>query len=513
MTRLKGKKVKKVNSKARVFCLFLAVIFILSQSNNVQIVNAAGKVYVDRKGGLNTNSGESKEDAVRSLRKAKELLKGKGTICIKIDGKWIALDVEVVKGGKKSKNETEETKMEKPTVEEKPNVGNALGHSAVEEQPIANDEPNVGNALGHSAEEQPTPEQPTVAEEQNEITDQARNDDDELKAADEPNVGNALGHSTEEQNEIADQVRNDDDEPKAADEPNVGNALGHSTEEQNEIADQARNDDDEPKAADEPNVGDGHDHSAVEEDPKANEAPNVGNALGHSVDDEPKVDEDPNVGNTLGHSTEEQNEIADQLRNDDGETKVEEPTPEQPTPEQPDVDNLNRIVNRMTVMVEGPSDTDNVEAATQAYEALDEEAKSKVPPTVYKRLRAAQIVASSGMRTVSAPVEIVGNTGDVYDQSGTQSGNTSSGGNSNNNSNNSNSGNNNSGSDNKNTGGDKNTTADRSVGAKTGDNNNILTMALIGAAAGAVVGGLLGWVFLKKKKKDKDDEDKESKRP
>ena len=423
MTGLDSKKAKKANSKARIFCLFLAVIFILSQSNNVQIVNAARKVYVDRTEGLNTNSGESKEDAVRSLRKAKELLKGKGTICIKIDDEWIALDVEVVRKGKRDNN------VSGSKMEVEPKVGNALGYSVVAEPKVEDaktEEPKVEEPKA----EETTPEGSKTEE------PKAEESNTEEPKAEEPKA--------EESNT---------EEPKAEES---------NTEEPNT---------EEPKA----------------EEPKAEEPKTEEPKVEAPKSEEPKAEElnteEPNTENDLGHSEEEIPEQSD----------VEEDK---------NVDNLNKLVSRMTVMVEGPSDTDNVEAATQAYEALDEGAKSKVPPTVYKRLRAAQIVASSGMRTVSTPVEIVGNTGDVYDQSGTQSGsgNTSSG----TNSGNSNAGNNNSGSDNKNTDGNKNTTAAKSIGAKTGDNNNIFMLVGIGTLAVAAVGGLIYF----KKKKDKDDEDK-----
>ena len=411
-----GKKAIKSNSKVRIFCLFLAVIFILSQASNVRIVNAAGKIYVDQAKGSNSNSGKSPRSAVKSMDKARRLLKGKGTIYVKVDGEWIELDKKTTGKDKKAKDKTEE----------QPNVENGLDNAVKEESKVEEpkvEEPKVEVTTVPVAKEEvgaeealATPAPEVVPEVTPEVT---------------PNVGNGLDHSAEEKSEVTPVVT-----------PAI---IPESTPEAKpEVKPEAKPE--TPPVA----TPEGRDEATASDDMTAPEA-------------------DP--------------EVTDEVM-DDGSMEVE-------------VDALTRAVGRMTVMVEGPSDVDSVEVAVNAYEALDEVAKSQVPTEVYKRLRTAQIVVNATrMSTGSSPYEIVGNTGDVYENSGNQnSGGSSSSGN--------NSGNT-GGSTGSSSGDSRASVSAKSTGAKTGDNNEIFMLVGIGVLAVVAVGGLVYF----KKKKDKDDEDK-----
>ena len=410
------KKAIKVNSKVRMFCLFLAVVFVLSQAINVSAVNATKKVYVDRVVGINTNSGKSPNNAVKSIRKARELLKGEGTIYVKVDGEWVELSTKG-KAEAKSEKASSTDKKEAEVEEAQTLVGEGL-------DPTANIDKTEEIADTPKTEEAPKSEEaPALAGEDLDPT-----------------------AKTDEAKEIANTSDNDEAETKSEDTTTKEDTTNKDTTDKDTAEDDVITDDVVKDTTTE-------DVSEVETE---------------EIADAPSDDEAP---------TEDQDAILE-------EDKVE-------------VDDLTRTVRQMTFMLERESDIADVEAASKAYEALDDEAKSEVPDDVYKRLRTAQVVAdNAGMRNVSTPVEIVGNTEAVYGNAGGQGSS----------SNSSNSSSSSSSSSTRSTNNENSTTTrasvtGTSVGAKTADVNKVLETAAIGAIAGAVVGGLIGLVFLKQKKK------------
>lgn len=523
----------KSNSKVRKFCLFLAVIFVLSQASGIKSVSASSKIYIDKIAGNNSNEGTSPETAVKSYRKAKELLKGGGTIYVKVDGEWVIAD---------STAQSEEDNKDKPKAEVTP---------------------------AESKENIVTPEVATQPETVNETETMAPTEETEevVTGPEETPSAEVIPEITQGTEESA------ETEVILEITQGLGETIGAEVT---------------PEITQMPEVT-----SEVEATQEAEVTPEtVKDKETVSTD---KVDTNEIDDTTESSKSEETTDAkGETISTTEGEmitkVEVEEPMPAETLEK---VEALTDLVNQVTLMVEGQNDIGNVVGATQAYEELNQEVKDKIPDELYKRLRASQIVAAHSNRmsegfsvagdlpwyvefkvvenegngtfdfgetigayeltlwntltdqpyeldgevTVTIPVanatkyqnlsvihylpdggheilkvsrvdgedaisftttsfspyEIVGNTGDVYNQSG-QNDATSQSSDSESSSGNNGSSSNGSGSDNN---GGTNSVNSRSPGANTGDANDILLLLGLGALAGTMVGGM---VYFKNKR-------------
>ena len=534
MIGLNRKKGTKVNSKVRILCLFLAVVFVLSQADNLRIVNAAGAIYVDRIAGLNSNSGDSPRSAVQSLRRAQELLEDDGTIYVRMGEEWLALEeAKTVKEDKafadgkwQSQKELAPVVIDKETSEASLEVMPEVTEQEVEE--VA-PEKEASEEAGQVADEVPAEEAPTV---EAPVEDDAI-DKEATPVEDVPEEGPALDEQIDE--DLAPEINGEEDTTDNSEPtPDVAG------EEEVAVADEAS----ESTTEDETN-----DEVATEE-VVSEETKEKIEALTKLLDQVTVMVEESEDFDNVVDATKSYEALNEEVK-----ARVPDGVYKRLRASQIVVANSNRMSAGFSVVGDLPwyvefrvvekegSGTFDFGDSIGSYEltlwnTLTDEPYElngqKVTVTVpidnvnkYKDISVIHYLPDGGHEVLKvsrvkgenaisfettsfSPYEIVGNTGDVYDQSGTQSsgsGSKPSGGTSSNSgtssSGTSNSGTSKNGTTSSGSGTSSNTSGQttvtpRSVGAKTGDDNNILMLVGIGALAVVAVGGL---IYFKKKKK------------
>ena len=360
MTKPKKKKGSRRCSKARLCSLILAVVFVLTQVTTFMEVSAATTIYVDRETGDNSNSGNSPQEAVKSLKRAKKIVGDDGIIYIKKDGKWVAVnkgtdqdkkDLEVGLAGIEAVGDLEEAedleKAKNPEVTKAPEVMKKPEVTKTPEAtkaPAVTATPAVTQAAANEVKEEPmvTPE----------VTEAVPVEEDTKVVAKE-----AMKEQLTETFEVAEEA-NDIKDEVMVDEVTVG------------ISDDV----------------------AVTKEATTNET----KAQDETVADEATVTGAEDKATIVEEADDQQGteEAGDQQDNEDVGV-VELPADGIDVT----VEDLAAFLEQVTFMIDSSLDANNIIDATKAYEALDEATKAKLPEAAYKRLRAAQIVVGNHNKT------------------------------------------------------------------------------------------------------------------
>ena len=312
-------------SKVRVLSLVLAVVFVLSQAIFISEVDAASKVYMDKKAGSNSNSGESPEAAVKTLGRARKLVDADGVIYVKRGGEWKEVSAEEVDKMLDDKAKVSPTPTPEANGESKPTEG---------KKPVAKEEAKVTKEPTKEVSKTEVTEAPKA-----EVTEGPK-----AEVTEEPKV------------EVTDTPA---DEAEVIEMP--------ETEVTNEM---------------EPSKESVKEPSIAPEEEVETEVQEVQEPAQDTKEETPKSTGEAEV-------TEESEVTIDIAEVEEWVLTLEDKKDEEI------VDELTKILEQITFMIETELDKNNVIGATKAYESLDAAAKANLSETSYKRLRAAQIVVGT----------------------------------------------------------------------------------------------------------------------